>query len=88
MTGGNRWTGITGAPGEIRTPDLLLRRLSKQPRPSQNQLLIFALPRPYAALSAPTEHILNTASGEHLQDQRNQKGVTCERATFSQSHVG
>src|SRR5438128_8202599 len=53
--------------GEIRTPDLLLRRLSQQLRSSQNQLLIFALVWRCAALSASTEHILNTISPRDSQ---------------------
>ncbi len=47
----------TGAPGEIRTPDLLLRRLSKAPWPSKNQALIAVLARHCAALSSPIAHI-------------------------------
>ena len=53
----------SGAPGEIRTPDLLLRRLSKHPRSIQNQSFTAALARSYAALSAAIEHILNTSPG-------------------------
>src|SRR5437870_6683032 len=61
------WKRASGAPGEIRTPDLLLRRLSQQLRSSQNQLLIFALVWRCAALSASTEHILNTISPRDSQ---------------------
>ena len=61
------WKRASGAPGEIRTPDLLLRRLSQQLRSSQNQLLIFALVWRCAALSASTEHILNTILPRGLQ---------------------
>jgi hypothetical protein len=52
----------SGAPGEIRTPDLLLRRQSKYPWPTKNQVFIAARARHCAALSAPIEHILHTAS--------------------------
>ncbi len=61
------WKRASGAPGEIRTPDLLLRRLSQQLRSSQNQLLILALVWRCAALSASTEHILNTISPRDSQ---------------------
>ena len=54
--------GNSGAPGEIRTPDLLLRRLSSSPRPSKNQAFILARMRHCAALTASTAHILHTIS--------------------------
>jgi hypothetical protein len=52
--------GQTGAPGEIRTPDLQLRRQSECHRPSKNQWLTVAPTRQNEALSAAIEHILNT----------------------------
>ena len=60
-----------GAPGEIRTPDLQLRRQSTSHRPSINQSLTAAIVRPCAALSASIEHILNTAASRKvLQNPR------------------
>ena len=53
---------MNGAPGEIRTPDLLLRRLSKQPWSTLNQAVTAALEWPYTALLALTEHTLNTTA--------------------------
>ncbi len=50
----------SGAPGEIRTPDLLLRRQSKQHGPTTNQAFIAAPTRRCAALLPPIEHILHT----------------------------
>ena len=50
----------SGAPGEIRTPDLLLRRLSTTHRATQNHTVVVAPERQYRALSASIAHILHT----------------------------
>jgi hypothetical protein len=51
---------INGAPGEVRTPDLLLRRLLAPPRSSKNQWFSGGFGGCNKALSASIAHILHT----------------------------
>jgi hypothetical protein len=66
-----------GAPGEIRTPDLLLRGLSKPHRSMQNQAFAAAPERWYGALSASIEHILHTTTSRNpLQNPQPRRNKT------------
>jgi hypothetical protein len=54
----------SGAPGEIRTPDLLLRRQSEHSGPTKNQAVVVAPARCFAALSTPIAYILHTGPSQ------------------------
>jgi hypothetical protein len=58
--------GENGAPGEIRTPDLLLRRLSKPRCTTQNHRFAIAQELHNAAISRELNTFLNTQPGSNL----------------------